>query len=57
LRLQKGLEQRDLVQKLLVNKNCVYEWEKDRKKPSRESMAKLAKFFRISRKRLEDLKM
>ena len=57
LRLEKGLEQRELAKKLRVNKNRVYEWEKDRKKPSRESIAKLAKFFRISIKRLEDLKM
>jgi len=57
LRLEKGLEQRELARKLRVNKNSVCEWEKNRKKPSRESMEKLAKFFRISIKRLEDLKM
>jgi len=56
LRLEKGLEQRELAKKLRVNKNSVYEWEKDRKKPSRESTEKLAKFFRISIKRLGDFK-
>jgi transcriptional regulator with XRE-family HTH domain len=57
LRLEKELEQRELIKKLRVNKNSVYEWENDRKKPSRESMERLAKFFRISREALEDLRM
>jgi hypothetical protein len=35
----------------------VCEWEKDKKKPSRESMEKLAKFFRMSRNTSEDMKM
>jgi transcriptional regulator with XRE-family HTH domain len=50
-------EQRELVKKLRVNKNSVYEWENDRKKPSKESMEKLAKFFRISKRMLEDFMM
>jgi DNA-binding XRE family transcriptional regulator len=57
LRLKKGLEQWELARKLRVNRNSVCEWEKDRKRPSRESMEKLAKFFRIGRKTLEDLKI
>jgi transcriptional regulator with XRE-family HTH domain len=56
LRLENGLEQRQLARKLRVNKNSVCEWEKDRKGPSRKSMDRLAKFFKISVKRLEDFK-
>jgi ribosome-binding protein aMBF1 (putative translation factor) len=56
LRLEKGLEQRELVKKLRVNKSSVYEWENDRKKPSRQNVEKLARFFKISIKRLKDFK-
>jgi DNA-binding XRE family transcriptional regulator len=57
LRLEKGLEQRELVKKLRVNKNCVYEWEKDRHRPSAKNMERLARFFGMGRKALEELKM
>ena len=46
-----------MARKLRVHKNTVYEWEKDRKGPSRKSIEKLAKFFKISAKTLEGLKM
>jgi len=54
LRLERGLEQRQLARKLRVHKNTVYEWEKDRKGPSRRSMEKLAKFLKISAKSPEE---
>jgi DNA-binding transcriptional regulator YiaG len=57
LRIERGLEQRELARRLRVNKNSVCEWENDRKKPSRMSMRRLVKFFNIRAKRLEDLKM
>ena len=57
LRLERGLEQRELARKLRVNKNSVYEWENDRKNPSGESMEKIARFLNISEEILEDLKM
>jgi len=57
LRLEKGLEQRELARKLRVHGNTVYEWENDRNKPSGRSMERLAKFFKISRKTLEDFKI
>jgi len=54
LRLEKGLEQWELARKLRVHRNTVYEWENGRKGPSRKSIEKLAKFFKMSVKRLED---
>jgi len=57
LRLERGLEQGELARKLRVHRNTVYEWENDRKGPSGKSIWKLTKFFRISIKGLEDLKM
>jgi hypothetical protein len=39
-----------------VNKNSVCEWEKDRKRPSRKSMERLAWFFKISRETWADFK-
>ena len=56
LRLEKGLEQRELARRLGVHRNTVYEWENDRKGPSRKSIEKLAKFFKIGSKILEDFK-
>lgn len=56
MRLEKGLKQKELAKKLRVHRNTVYEWENDRKGPSRESMKKLAKFFKIGSKILEDFK-
>jgi len=57
LRLEKGLEQWEVARKLRVHRNTVYEWENDRKGPSREGVEKLARFFAINRKALEDLGM
>jgi ribosome-binding protein aMBF1 (putative translation factor) len=57
LRLQRGLEQRELAKRLRVDKNSVCECERDRKGPSRRSMHKLAKFFKISVKTLESFRM
>jgi transcriptional regulator with XRE-family HTH domain len=57
LRLEKGLEQRELARKLRVNKNSVCEWENERKKPSRESRERLARFFKISKQNLESFEM
>jgi len=57
LRVEKGLEQRELARKIRVHKNTIYEWENDRKNPSRMSKRRLAKFFRTSVKRLEDFKI
>jgi len=51
------LEQKELARKLRVHKNTIYEWENDRKRPSRKSIERLAKFFKISAKTLEDLKI
>jgi transcriptional regulator with XRE-family HTH domain len=56
-RLEKRLEQRELARRLRVNRNSVCEWENDRNNPSGESIERLAEFFRMSRKRLGDLKM
>jgi len=57
LRLEKGLERKELARKLRVHRNSIYEWESDRHRPSGRSMERLAKFFRISIKRLEDFRM
>ena len=57
LRRKKGLEQWELAKKLKVHRNTVYEWENDRNKPSGKSMERLARFFKISRRVLEDLRM
>jgi len=57
LRLEKGLEQRELAKRLQVHRNTVYEWESDRNGPSRKGLERLARFFKISAKILEDLKM
>jgi transcriptional regulator with XRE-family HTH domain len=46
LRLEKGLEQKQLAKKIGVHKLSVYCWEKDRKRPSRKSMERLVRFFR-----------
>jgi len=54
--LETGLEQKELAEKIRVHRNTVYEWENDRKGPSRERMEKLAKFFKIGSKILEDFK-
>lgn len=54
LRLEKGLEQRELARKLRVNRNSVCEWKKDSKRPSRKSMERLVRFFEISREVWED---
>lgn len=57
LRLERGLEQKQLAKKLRVSKGSVYNWENNRRVPSTVSMERLVKFFRISRKTLEDFKM
>jgi DNA-binding XRE family transcriptional regulator len=57
LRLEKGLEQLELAKKLRVHRNSIYDWESDRHKPYGKSMERLARFFRIGIKRLEDYKM
>ena len=57
LRLEKGLEQRELARKLRVHRNTIYEWENDKSDPSGKSMERLAKFLKISRKKLKDFKM
>jgi len=57
VRLEKGLEQWELAKRLRVHRNTVYEWENDRKGPSRKSMERLGRFFKISAKTLEDFKM
>jgi len=54
LRLEKGLEQRELAGKIGVSGTSVYNWENDRKRPSRKSMERLVKFFKISRKKSDD---
>lgn len=54
LRLEKGFELKQLAKRLRVHRNTVYEWENDRHKPSGEGMERLARFFEISRKALED---
>jgi len=57
LRFERGLEQRELARKLRVHRNTVYEWENDRKGPSRKNMERLARLFKIGRKTLEDSKI
>jgi transcriptional regulator with XRE-family HTH domain len=57
LRLEKGLEQKELAQRLQVSKVTVCNWEKDRKKPSRKSMDRLAQYLKMGKETLEDLKM
>jgi transcriptional regulator with XRE-family HTH domain len=57
LRLEKGLEQRELARKLRVHRNTLYEWESDRHRPSAKRMERLAGFFKIGRKKLEDFKI
>jgi len=57
LRLEKGLEQRELGQRICVSEVSVYNWENERKVPSKKSMERLAEFFKIRRKTLEDFKM
>ena len=57
LRLERGLEQGELARKLRVLRNTVYEWENDRHRPSGKNMERLAKFFKISAKTLEGLKV
>jgi transcriptional regulator with XRE-family HTH domain len=50
------LEQRESAERLRVTQNSIYNWETERKRPSTESMERLAGFFGISRKALEDFK-
>lgn len=50
------MEQRELARKIDVSEVSVYNWENDRRRLSGKSIETLAKFFRISRKTLEDLK-
>jgi len=57
LRLKKGLEQGELARKLRVHRNTIYEWENDRHRPCGKNMESLARFFRISIKRLEDFRL
>jgi transcriptional regulator with XRE-family HTH domain len=57
LKLEKGLEQRELAKKLRVHRNTIYEWENDRNGPYRKSIERLAKFFKISAKTLESFRM
>ena len=47
LRLEKGLEQRELARKLRVHRNSVCEWENDKHRPSGETMERLTRFFKI----------
>lgn len=54
LRLEKGLEQWELAKKLRVDKNTLYEWENERKGPSRKGTERLERFFKVSTKILED---
>jgi DNA-binding XRE family transcriptional regulator len=56
LRLEKGLEQKELAKRLRVHRNTVYEWENDRKGPSIKGMERLARFFEVRAKILEDFK-
>jgi DNA-binding transcriptional regulator YiaG len=52
LRLEKGLEQRELAKRLGVHRNTVYDWETDRHRPSPKNMGRLVQLLGISRKRL-----
>jgi len=57
VRLEKRLELKQLAKRLRVQRNTVYDWENDRNVPSIKNMERLARFFRVSAKSLEDLKM
>lgn len=57
MRLEKGLEQRELARKIGVGEASVYNSENDRKRLSPKSMHRLAQFFKISRRILEELEM
>ena len=56
LRLEKGLEQKELARRLGVSDTSVYNWENGRKRPSGKSRERLARFFKISRMTLHDFK-
>jgi transcriptional regulator with XRE-family HTH domain len=56
-RLEKGLEQEELAKKLRVHRNTVYEWENDRRLPTRKNIRGLVKFFGARKKALEGLKV
>jgi DNA-binding XRE family transcriptional regulator len=56
LRLERGLEQRQLARIVRVHRNTVYEWENDRKGPSKKKLKTLAQFFKVSRESLSSLR-
>ena len=48
LRKQRGLTQAQLAHELHVHQTAVSQWECDRTFPDRETIVKLAAFFRVS---------
>jgi len=56
LRLEKGLEQRELAKRLRVHPNTIYDWENDRKRPSERKLKTVAQFFKVSRESLSSLR-
>lgn len=54
--MENGLEQWELAKKIRVHRNTVYEWENDRKGPSKKSIERLVRFFRISEVKLKKFK-
>lgn len=48
LRIKKGLTQAQLANKLHVHQTAVSQWECGRTFPDRETIIKLAEFYRIS---------
>ena len=45
LRLELGLSQNELAQKLRIAPSCIYRWESGRARPSRMSLERLNRFF------------
>jgi transcriptional regulator with XRE-family HTH domain len=56
LRVEKGLEQKELAEKLQVHRNTVYERESDRHSPSAKNMEGLVRFFKVGAKTWGDFK-
>ncbi len=48
LRIENGLTQKQLAEKLNITNSTVCDWEKGRSEPDLTTLAKVAKFFTIS---------